>query len=183
MSTPLIARSKMLLSDTAKNVTVPVQAEREKLYLVYAHGGLYDVFTYPNEAVLAADANVGAVIDSDHNYIWVRGDKGTRADIDLEDVPEAMKAGVRSAAELPAMDGMQVLDLSGCTLDEVLYYVSHGYPVAAVTKDGPVTIVGYDEFNTHLLDPGAYEWRYYGINDSTALFEESGNVFFTYVTK
>lgn len=180
---PNIVTSKLVSHSGSREITIPRSTSYEGLYFVYAGGRLQELFTRANEAVTLADSLTGVVVDHLRSYIWVRGDKGTRADIDLEDVPEAMKAGVRSAAELPAMDGMQVLDLSGCTLDEVLYYVSHGYPVAAVTKDGPVTIVGYDEFNTHLLDPGAYEWRYYGINDSTALFEESGNVFFTYVTK
>ena len=49
---------------------------------------------------------------------------------------------------------------------------------AAVLANGPVTIVGYDEFNTHLLDPGGEEWYYYGINDSTEMFAKQGNQFF-----
>ena len=45
---------------------------------------------------------------------------------------------------------------------------------------GIVIIAGYDEYNTILMNPGENETFYYGINDSTALFEEAGNVFMTY---
>ena len=49
--------------------------------------------------------------------------------------------------------GKQVLDLTGCTLDSVLYYVSEGTPVLAKTADGVVIIAGYDQYNTNLLKP------------------------------
>lgn len=179
--TPNIVMSKLVNHSGSREITIPRSTSFEGLYFVYAGGRLREMFTRANEAVALADTLTGVAVDNLRSYIWVRGDKGTRADVSLEEVPEEMKAGVRSADELPKRDGMHVLDLSGCTLDEVLYYVSHGYPVAAVTKDGPVTIVGYDEYNTHLLDPGDHEWHYYGINDSTELFEESGNLFFTYI--
>ena len=67
-----------------------------------------------------------------------------------------------------------------------IYYVSEGTPVLAKTPvteqtpQGIVIIAGYDEYNTILMNPGENETFYYGINDSTALFEEAGNVFMTY---
>ena len=42
-------------------------------------------------------------------------------------------------------------------------------------------IVGYDDYNTLLLNPGEDEWYYYGINDSTNLFLRSGNEFYSYM--
>ena len=65
--------------------------------------------------------------------------------------------------------------------DQVLYFVSHGKPVIAQTQSGPVTIVGYDEYNVYLMDPGGTEWYYSGMNDSTAMFESAGNVFISYI--
>ena len=75
-----------------------------------------------------------------------------------------------------------VIDLSGCTLDSVLYEISAQRPVVAKTgKDSSVVIVGYDEYNTYLYDPGTKEVKPYGLNDSTALFEKAGNIFLSYV--
>ena len=73
------------------------------------------------------------------------------------------------------------MDLTGCTLDEVLYFVSEGRAVSAKTKDGYVLIVGYDYYNVLLYDPEKQETYYGGMNDSTALFEASGNHFITYI--
>ena len=99
------------------------------------------------------------------------------AQIPLDKVPSVLKDGaadisqIRRAGEIP-------LDLTGCSLEQVLNFVGNGRAVAAITEKGPVTIVGYDEFNTHLLDPGGEEWYYYGINDSTEMFAKQGNQFF-----
>ena len=75
-----------------------------------------------------------------------------------------------------------IIDLSGCTLDSVLYEVSAQRPVIAKTGDNTsVVIIGYDEYNTYLYDPQKGETYPYGMNDSTALFEKAGNIFISYV--
>lgn len=75
-----------------------------------------------------------------------------------------------------------VLDLSGCSLDSVLYYVGRGYPVLVMTEPNKaMIIVGYDNKNTILYDPAKPEIFKYGLNDSKALFDAYGNKFITYV--
>ena len=75
-----------------------------------------------------------------------------------------------------------VIDLSGCSLDSVLYEISAQRPVIAKTgADTSVVIVGYDEYNTWLYDPVKKEIYPYGMNDSTDLFQKAGNVFITYI--
>ncbi|MCR5301492.1 MAG: C39 family peptidase [Lachnospiraceae bacterium] len=75
-----------------------------------------------------------------------------------------------------------VLDLSGCSLSDVLYYISRGYPVMAMTGEGnAVIIIGYDSKNTILYDPGKDSIYKYGMNDSANMFEQAGNRFVTYV--
>ena len=75
-----------------------------------------------------------------------------------------------------------MIDLSGCSLDNVLYEVSAQRPVIAKTgTNTSVLLVGYDEYNTYLYDPSTGQTSPYGMNDSTALFESAGNVFLTYI--
>ena len=179
--TPEIIRSKIIKYSAPRLIEIPVNADRQRLYDVYAAGRLSDRFTDANEAVVYADAHVGVVIDGENRYIWVRGDKTSTAQILLHRVPEAMAEGRMDLEAIAKSSGGDALDLSGCTLDQVLYFVSHGRPVMAQTIKGPVTIVGYDEYNTHLLDPGGEEWYYYGINDSTQMFADAGNIFYSYV--
>ena len=42
-------------------------------------------------------------------------------------------------------------------------------------------IVGFDEYNTYIMDPSTGEVKPYGMNDSTTLFQKAGNVFITYL--
>lgn len=174
-----VGSSKTLMG-SQNVITMPLNPEPEHLYAVYAAGGLDALCTYANDAVVKADELFGVVVDYNQNYVWVRGDKKTQYDIELKNVPAVMQTGTTDLKELETGIGKQVIDLTGCTLDEVLYFVSHDRPVLAVTKEGLKCIVGYDEFNTHLLNPGEDEWYYYGIQDSTDLFLESGNEFYSF---
>ncbi|MCR5831371.1 MAG: hypothetical protein K6G67_04415 [Lachnospiraceae bacterium] len=75
-----------------------------------------------------------------------------------------------------------VLDLSGCSLADVLYYPSSGIPVMAMTGEGnAVIIMGYDSKNTILYDPKEERVYKYGMNDSRSMFERAGNRFITYI--
>ena len=172
--------SSKTMTGSQKSFPMPLNPEPEHLYYVYAAGGLDALCTYANDAIVKADELFGVVVDYNQNYVWVRGDKKPQHDIELKDVPAVMRTGTIDPDELETGIGKQVIDLTGCTLDEVLYFVSHDRPVLAVTKEGVRCIVGYDEFNTHLLNPGEEEWYYYGIQDSTDLFAIAGNEFYSF---
>ncbi len=174
-----VVYSKMLSTAADRETALAEEGRQRSGYYVYAKGGLYDIFGRVNEALVKADETFGVVLDSRWQYVWVRGDKGSSSEIDLDKVPQVMADGVDSYEAFAAGIDGQALDLTGCTLEQVLYFVSHGTPVAALTDHGSVTIVGYDEYNTFLLDPGSEEWYYYGMNDSTEMFAAAGNVFFT----
>ena len=74
-----------------------------------------------------------------------------------------------------------VLDLTGCTVDEILYYVSNGYPVFAMTgSNDAVLVVGYDANNVVLYDPAMGETYKRTIADADEMFFNAGNIFFTY---
>lgn len=177
---PESAESK-LVTGTSKKIPMPGNPDPQDLFYVYASGGLTAMYTYPNDAIVEADRLFGVVVNQAQDYVWVRGDKVDQTEIPMKDIPEAVKSGATDPAQLKIGIGRQIVDLSGCTLDEVLYFVSHGRPVIAQTKDGVKIIVGYDEYNTYLMNPGDTEWEYYGMQDSTDLFSESGNVFLSYL--
>ena len=177
---PDAVTGRIISYDSHTQVDIPVSTQRENLYTVYAGGSITGRYSNANEAVTKANALLGYVVQSDQNYLWIRGDRTVKAEIQLEKVPEEMKNGTTDINAIGQSLGKTMVNLSGCTLDEVLNFVSKGQPVLAISADGPVTIVGYDEYNTYLLDPGADEWYYYGINDSTERFENAGNIFYTY---
>lgn len=81
------------------------------------------------------------------------------------------------------MTDAEVLDLTGCSLDEVLYYPSVDTPVLAITgSDTAVLIIGYGPENVALYDPSeGSDATLMTIEDATTLFESYGNRFLTYV--
>lgn len=154
-------------------------------YMVYGHGTLQKICSDPREAILLADEVMGTVLDTDQQYVWERGNKRETAPPGLDNLPQTIldiPSGVEECRQMLGED-YTVLDLKGCTLDEVLYFVSEGIAVAAKTPEGFVLIVGYDYYNVLLYDPEKKETYYGGMNDSTALFESCGNEFITYIKK
>ena len=182
---PLVVYAKMKnIGDD--RIILDTQIPEEDIYYVYAKGGLDSTFTDPALALQRADDQTGVVLNRAQQYVWERGNKKTKLTLNLEDVPEAMKSASLDVTALQEALGDEgtIIDLSGCTLDSVLYEVSAQRPVIAKTGDNTsVVIIGYDEYNTYLYDPQKGETYPYGMNDSTELFEKAGNIFISYVEK
>ena len=168
------------------SIILDTQIPEDDIYYVYAKGGLDGIYTDPALAVLRADDQTGVVLNRAQQYVWERGNKKTKLILNLEDVPEAIKSASLDTNALQEALGDEgaIIDLSGCTLDSVLYEISAQRPVIAKTGDNTsVVIIGYDEYNTYLYDPVKGETYPYGMNDSKDLFDKAGNIFISYVEK
>jgi len=184
-SVPQIIRSREAIQENTRTVRLD-SGTRQEVYYVYAKGRLFDVCTSIGEAVKTANQELGVVVDNHLQNIWERGNKVAKRRLDVSTFPSVIHQGRMDVDAIANGTGCKALDLSGCTLDSVLYYVSEGtpvlvkVPVSEQMPHGIVIIAGYDEYNTILLNPGEEETFYYGIKDSTALFEGAGNYFMTY---
>lgn len=178
---PQVVTAKIYTGEQAGKTEIPVNEDAEPLYYVYAGGSMSSRFSAAGPAIRRADEEVGVVINNRKQFVWERGNRDTTSLMKVENVPEAFRQGIMDAGQLEAQLGADVLDLTGCTLDMVLYFVGQKRPVLARTPQGVVTIVGYDEYNVILLNPGEEETYYGGMQDSTKLFEEAGNQFMTYL--
>ena len=101
------------------------------------------------------------------------------------DVEEMLQSGMGSIQILNStLPEVTVLDLDGCPLSTVLYYVNQDIPVMVLLNDGQaMLVIGFNELNTVLMDPSTGTVYKYGMNDSNALFESNGNHFITYITE
>lgn len=180
---PLVVYAKMRSMEDHQ-VVLDKQVSQDEIYYVYAKGGLDSTYYDPAQAVMRADEQTGVVLNGAQQYVWERGNKKTKLTLNLEDVPEIMRTGSldKQALQDGLGDAGTIIDLSGCTLDGVLYEISAQRPVIAKTgANSSVVIIGYDEYNTWLYDPATGETYPYGMNDSTALFEAAGNIFISYI--
>lgn len=181
-SNPQVVNSKILTQEELRTIEIPTNTEKESLYYVYAGGSMESCWSTAAEAIRRADEKVGVVINDEKEFVWERGNKAETSRIKLEKIPDAILSGTMDVAALEQALGKDVIELTGCSMDQILYFVGRGRPVIAETLDGPVIITGYDDYgNTILLKPGETETYYCGPLDSEAMFEAAGNHFVTYL--
>lgn len=157
-----------------------------------------------------AAETTGTALDSEFRYLWKRNGRKTSTQLTTIE-GEALSAGKTTLGiSLSAMlkhagvtvDGDTMLNqgkspmnilsenmkgtiinLTGCSVDTVLYYVNAGMPVLAITgeKQG-LLIVGYDNLNIIVMNPDNNRLVYkMGMNDSIQYFENHGNYFISYI--
>ncbi|MCI6868960.1 MAG: C39 family peptidase [Lachnospiraceae bacterium] len=179
---PQVVTSKLLVFENARTIEIPANQDKEQLYYVYAGGKMESRWPTPAEAIRRADEKVGVVINNAKEFVWERGNKPESSKIKVENIPEIVKSGTMDVDTLEQQLGKDAVDLTGCTLEQVLYFVGQGKPVIAATPTGVVIITGYDDYgNTILLNPGETETYFYGPNDSKEMFEQAGNRFVSYL--
>lgn len=178
---PQVVTSRQVIYEGSKEIVLETKARDENMYYVYAKGALDSMYTSVNLAIQKADEELGVVVSGQQQVVWERGNRKEKLDLDVTTFPQPFLTYQLDVSKLQSQMDQKILDLSGCTLEQVLYFVSQGTPVMANTPDGPVIIGGYDEFNTRLLYQGEDELEYFGIEDSTEMFEAAGNVFIGYL--
>lgn len=181
-------------------------------FYVYGKNGVEGVFANSGKAVDLAYRTAGVVVDDDGQYIWRRTTRSTRNQIMAiteDEMSETRSALAVCLDTILKFEGISrntermlgrgetvlsilnsdlqdytILELSGCSLDAVLYYVNQDIPVLALLDDGSaVLIVGFNELNIVVMDPTTGTLYKKGMNDSTEWLSENGNRFITYVRK
>lgn len=79
------------------------------------------------------------------------------------------------------MEGVSVLDLSGCSIDKLYFYMDSDIPVLALLQTGSaVLIIGHNDRELVLMDPSYGELKKEDISVMSDVFERGGNQFITY---
>jgi hypothetical protein len=190
-------------------VRLPKTQSKQLYYYPYITGGIAGAYENAAAAIEVARNGIGVVLNSKEQLVWERGVKSAGAEItqmkDMTWTPSskdnviecvrlvlACQGAAADMAQLSnkssAYDAFKAYSkytpvrLTGSTLDDVLYYVSVGRPVIAMTDShNAVIIYGYDAFNIMILDPSKGSVSKMGLQDSTKLFENAGNVFLSYL--
>lgn len=195
-----------VLYEGSRQVDIPPSQETVELYYVYDPDGEVTFAATPGEAIERAAENAGSVTARGGFYIWrterlhtsnqIMAIEGTAADEErssLEvclDVILTYEGVTRNTGYLMEqgktvteilqenLENVQVLDLTGCSLENILYYPDREIPVLALLEDGnAVLITGFNERNVVLMDPQTGRISWMGLNDASAWFEENGNMF------
>ena len=201
--------SKGVLIEEDRTVNLE-QTSGERFY-VYVKGDVELATDSISDAINLANNRLGVVIDSKQNYIWMRarknsqsafqgiscseGDAGAGSVVGalsamLEyngitvSVSELVQAGnsARNVLESTMEDAI-VLDISGVGSEELLFYLSNGTPVFAMTgSNSAILVTGYSSNETlYYYDPSTNTNGSMSFEDADILFTKGGNKFITYI--
>lgn len=202
---------KEVMYEGGHEVNLEYPESMHENYYVYGSGGILGVYAKESEAVNIAEQEFGTVLNGYGDYVWIKANRNVSNQImkitaTMQDENNSSLAvcldtmllaeGIsrnsqylldQGATALSVLqDNMpedcEILDLSGCSLDAVLYYVNRDIPVMAILNDrSAVLIIGFNELNTVIMDPATGTIYKKGINDSTDWFNSNGNQFITYI--
>ncbi|MCI8327317.1 MAG: hypothetical protein HFI37_06030 [Lachnospiraceae bacterium] len=198
--------SKEIIHEKPREIELKIASQRQ--YYAYAAGKVILGSKDPGEAIRAADSKMGVVVGEKQQYIWRRTKQASRESLIAAGMKEEGESSVEKCLNLilkkeglnlntgPLLSGgestkqvleealkeCEVLDLTGCTVEQVLYYVSNGTPVLAMrSADEAVLITGYDASNAFIYDTTTGSVSRQGLEDANTVFEEAGNVFYVYL--
>ena len=99
----------------------------------------------------------GNCAEQSQQYVWERGNMRTKLILNTGDVPEIIRSGSLDKAALQEGlgDSGTVIDLTGCSLENVLYEVSAQRAVIARTG-ADSSRSSWDMTNTHLPSESGY---------------------------
>lgn len=199
---------KEVVFEGARDTVLETQ-EKGRLYYVYAAGGVQGVYQDPSKALQSAYQLSGSVMDNTGKTVWIKGnrlvknqimaikeqtvtDEKNSLAVCLETIlrfegitinAEEYLAKGYSAEEIlrDNMLNANVVDLTGCNLDTILFFVNRDIPVLATVENGEaVLVVGFNQYNIVVMEPSTGKLYKKGMNDSTEWFQENGNQFVTY---
>lgn len=201
--------SKAIILESTREISLEEKDAQNRFY-VYQKGDVVLATEDIADAIICANENLGVVVDSNQQYVWMRARKSAQSaftgievnesDQNSSSVVQAVSALLnyrgmglsvkelidngetpKSAIENTLKDSV-VLDVSGCTADEIIFYVSEGSPVFAMTgADSAVLVTGYSASRIYYYDPGSHSTLSKSFDEADEWFEKAGNIFFTYL--
>lgn len=202
---------KEVMNEKNPLVNLELQQNAERYY-VYARGEVTLATDSISEAILKANTDLGMVLGNKQQYVWMRARKNYQSafsDIAPSEFDSNANSIVKCISAMLVREGngisisdlitqgytpkqalentlkdATILDLTGCTSDEIIYYVSCQKPVFAMTSsNSAVLVTGYSAQNISYYDPDSRSTKVISTDDAKALFANAGNIFFTYIEK
>ena len=189
---------------------VDFNVKESDYYYVYVKGSVLLATTDASEAIHCANENYGVVVDKQMRYIWKRARSTTQsafkklqvneADVNASSIAKCISIMLmREEAELSAeelvlagqspyeilqsaLDEAKVIELKGCSAEELLYYINKGTPVLARTgKNDAVLLTGYSANLIYYYDPATGQTMNTTYDNMEQIFLGGGEYFLAYV--
>ena len=185
------------------------ESKEDRRYYAYSLGHLKGMTASVGDAINLIYDDMGVVVDSSLNYIWTRANRNNQKQIMVSAVSpaetesdtieacvniilnlEEKKVNARKEFEkgksaydiLDSSMDNGALDLKGCLLNQILYYVNDGSPVIAYTgQEKAELIIGYYGTSQIIMYDTMSQSTYnLSWQQAEELFKANGNVFLSY---
>lgn len=201
---------KEVLFEGNRRIDIEEHKETNGRYYVYGLNGIHSIYKNPANALMKAYNNAGIVVGENGEYIWMKGNRVSKNQIMAIIAPEKVEEGESLANCLDMMlqyEGIsinssfllargfdaleilsdnlknaQVLNLTGCSLDAVLYYVNMDIPVLVMLQNNEAVVVtGFNESQVVIYDPAKGTLYKLAMDDADLWFSENGSEYITYI--
>ena len=177
-------------------------------YYVYALGKITGSYEDPAEAIARADEQMGVVVSGSQMVVWERSGSflmNSVAGLEMKSASakvsnlaacaymvlkanhfsvdaEKMSAKKQSLYQMLGQYLAEPVNLTGATLEQILYFVSSNkYVIAMTGKDKAVVICGYDTKTVSYYDPESGKSETKGRQEMESIFKEAGNKYVSYI--
>ncbi len=179
---PHILRPKQVMIDRAVTISLNDKIPSDQYY-VYGVGELVAIYDKAAYAIQKAEQISGVVISSEQAYIWEKGNRDLVYYNEIQ--PFGLAEGQNSFDTCMAFAkeyGSKKVDLSGCTLNQVLYIINKGVPVLAMTDTShTILLTGYSMDTVTYIDPESAAEYTVTLEEMEAMTAGSGNTFVAYM--
>lgn len=205
---PALKVTKELVSDEMRVVNVEEQGLNVTQYLVYANGALVNTYSTVYDAIAEAEEIRGLVVNNERQTIWesniaeynqVIGLNMQKADkredtfaacISMIAALEGKETNIDEVKKEEG-DALKIIDtyvgggslnLYGCSLDQILYYIGKEIPViAGLGNNHYVLVMSYNSTKVRYMDPLSGEEVVLEREQFEQKMKESGNEFYSYL--
>lgn len=194
----------MVTENTTLHLSTDEMSSSAKYY-IYADGEITKSTTSAAKAIQEADNQMGTVMDNSSHIVWERGGKFLSKQIGNISYPEGNASTIKASAQMllqaaqvttsaSQLSGKSILSmlkkhlerpvaLTGCTLDEVLYFVSGEKPVIGMLDSNhAVLITEYTTSQVTWMDPATKSKRTMSLQRAENLFKKAGYRFVSYIS-
>lgn len=204
---PKLLKPKQVLFENP--VLIPFEEEGEDaVFYTYGKGKLLGIYASAADAIRQANENQGLVVSESQKYVWERGNRSLVYDIAGVDLSPYQEGNTLAAAlnRLFAYEGKtvdaagemaagkkpieilqeqflgNVLDLQGCSPEELCYILGKGTPIIAMTDlNNAVLLIGYNDSMITYVKPDTGEKISVPYEELEALTVASGNTYLGYL--
>lgn len=174
-------------------------------YYVCANGTITKSYSSAAKAIIDADETMGTVIDNNSHIVWERGGKFISKQLSNISYPSDNASSIKACTQM-LLQAAQVttttskltgksslsmlqkyldcpVSLVGCTLDEVLYFVSKECPVIGIIESNhAVLITGYTSSSVTWMDPVTRKQKTVSLTSAENTFKNAGYRFTSYIS-